>query len=1313
MTTLINREGIKPFNGENYSSWKLRMRILLIREGLWNNVVDPIPSTRNRTNEWTEADQKAVQWIVANIEDNMLDIIHNKTHAKQIWDALCETFESRSDLRILDKKDELSSMKFQGGDMRNYILSYRAVVNQLKELNDPTSNRQHILKLLRTLPAEYVQIRLAIEMTNPEQPLEWEDVTKKLVDFSNSLQLNHTTSSVKETKIENSDASSSNQINAFNSFSGRKNFRRAEQKSDQHSNSGNFDSSRNKFNRNYNSNSNSGNFDSSRNKKFNRNYSSNIKCNYCHGSGHTKINCFKLQKKNNSRNLVSNVAQSEFALIGFESSVASHVGDRLIGALDSGATRHMVNVDTILSEVTTFDEPVPIKVAKNNISMNATKKGKIFVSNNGRTGVLENVYYVPELSRNLFSVRAIERDGFVITFKNGKVFISKNGRLVAEGVAKDDLYIISFDVLHVSESASLAISDGQLWHKRFAHPGINEMRQLAKVGIFDPKIIDSENCDSCEVSKHCRNSRSTITDPCRQAQGLLERVHSDVCEITNSPCAERYFVTFIDEFSGFTSVYVLKNKSEVFDKFRSFVLSVENLLNKRIKRLRCDNGGEYSSNQFKSFCEDRGIFIEYTTAYSPESNGKSERLNRTLCERMRAVLSDSHLGHKFWPYALLYVVYSWNRIPKFDQVPAYLWYGKPPNYLKMKPFGCVAFLHVNSVHRNSKLDSTGKKCCFIGYSANGYFVYDFNLKEVVNSRDITFKEDRMYMNEHVVGPISSSVPILPSDNYIPTSSSENTVSNPSVSNNTAYSRPKRSINMPSRYDDYELNLCALLSYQDVISSPESKLWSNAITREFDSMERLKVWQVVQKPANVSLLDTTWVFKRKASDIFRARLVAKGYQQQPGIDFKDIHSPVARLVTIRVLFSFIVRHGWFMKHVDINTAFLHGTLDEEIYIAIPEGHRLYGTSNSSDLCLRLLKAMYGLKQASRQWYIELRKFFESIGMQFSEADFCLYYGLGVIVIIFVDDMVIASSSEHHIDRFISSLKSRFELSDLGPVSNFLNMNIQYDRKNRELFIDQTELIAKVLSVYGMNDCNAVRYPIENRLYSVLEGSTRPILKDNSYKALLGHMMYIMLGSRPDLCYSISLFSRFQDRATADHYTYLLNVLRYLKGTMDKKLKFDSSDNTIVSAYCDADFANESDRKSLSGNLVKFFGNIVHWSSKKQSLVTLSSTEAEYVSLCSITTEVVWMSKLISCFDICLNSPIPIYVDNSSTVCLVKNFRNNRRVKHLDIRYYFVQQYVDSKLISLERIDTNSQQADGLTKGLIGKKFLNFINFIRLV
>lgn len=305
--------------------------------------------------------------------------------------------------------------------------------------------------------------------------------------------------------------------------------------------------------------------------------------------------------------------------------------------------------------------------------------------------------------------------------------------------------------------------------------------------------------------------------------------------------------------------------------------------------------------------------------------------------------------------------------------------------------------------------------------------------------------------------------------------------------------------------------------------------------------------------------------------------------------------------MRILLSVCNQYNLFIEQLDVKNAFLNGCLKEKVFMKIPEGLKIKNTDKNK-VC-QLKRAIYGLKQAPKIWNEKFNDFMSELSFERSKSDYCLYTFLGQNVrcylLLYVDDILIASNDNEFLTVLKSKLCHNFKMKVLNSVNNFLGIKISRNFEKQVITIDQISAIENLVKKFNIENCKHFKTPMEKNL-DLKRSCDDKLNTKLPYKELLGSLMYIMMGSRPDICFSVSYFGKFQDCATDEHFKHLLRVLKYLKSTINYKLYFCRSDKNLV-GYSDADWANDNfDRKSVSGYCFKLFDNVISWSSKKQSM-----------------------------------------------------------------------------------------------------------------
>ncbi|CAH9083075.1 unnamed protein product [Cuscuta europaea] len=482
-------------------------------------------------------------------------------------------------------------------------------------------------------------------------------------------------------------------------------------------------------------------------------------------------------------------------------------------------------------------------------------------------------------------------------------------------------------------------------------------------------------------------------------------------------------------------------------------------------------------------------------------------------------------------------------------------------------------------------------------------------------------------------------------------------------------------------------------------------WVIAMQDELNQFDRLDVWTLVPKPPQKTIIGTKWVFKNKKDEegiVIRnkARLVAKGYNQQEGIDYDETFAPVARIEAIRLFLAYAAHKNFTVFQMDVKTAFLNGVLEEEVYVAQPEG---FVDPKYPDHVYKLKKALYGLKQAPRAWYDALTEFLVDSGFSKGKIDTTLFIKRQksdiILIQIYVDDIIFASSNPRLCKHFEKLMKTKFEMSMMGELNFFLGLQVR--QLSDGIFINQSKYILEMLKRFNIDGKSSMTTPMSpnNKLDSNPSG--KPVDATN-YRAIIGSLLYLT-SSRPDIVFSTCLCARFQANPKESHLTAVRRILRYLKGTVNLGLWYPKHSGFDLVGYSDADFAGcRMDRKSTSG-AVQFLGDkLVCWSSKKQNCVSTSTAEAEYVAAASCCSQILWMKTQLKDYGYTLRH-IPIYSDSQSAIAITSNPVHHSRTKHIDLRYHFIKDHVEKGDIDMYFVSSELQLADLFTKALDEKRF----------
>uniref|UniRef100_A0A2N9GPK3 Integrase catalytic domain-containing protein n=1 Tax=Fagus sylvatica TaxID=28930 RepID=A0A2N9GPK3_FAGSY len=736
-----------------------------------------------------------------------------------------------------------------------------------------------------------------------------------------------------------------------------------------------------------------------------------------------------------------------------------------------------------------------------------------------------------------------------------------------------------------------------------------------------------------------------------------------------------------------SGMLVGKGKDEALESFIHYKKEVENQLNKKIKVLRSDRGGEYES-PFGEFCSQHGIVHQTTAPYSPQQNGVAERKNRTLKEMMNAMLISSGLPQNLWGEAILSANYILNKLPqkKLDKTPYELWKGRTPSYQFLKVWGCLAKVAV-PIPKKVKIGPKTVDCVFIGYAHNSsayrFLIHksdipDMHVNTIIESRNASFFEEIFPCKPTQETNSLNSL----KRNLESTSSTSHDQELMEERNEVEPRRSKRTKTSKTFGPDF---LTFMLedepqSFKEAMSMPEAPLWKEAVNSEIESILQNHTWELVDLPPGCKPLGYKWIFKRKMKadgsiDKYKARLVVKGYKQKEGVDYFDTYSPVTRITSIRMLIAIAALYNLEIHQMDVKTAFLNGELDEEIYMEQPEGFIVPGKEKK--VC-RLVKSLYGLKQAPKQWHEKFDNAMMSNGFRINECDKCVYIKNTtsgyVIVCLYVDDMLIMD----------------------------VILGIKITRTSDGLVLSQSHYIKKVLEKFGRYDDSPVKTPIDVNLH--LTKNKGNGISQLEYSQIIGSLMYIMNCTRPDIAYSVSKLSRYTSNPGEDHWKAIVRVLRYLKYTLNYGVHY-TRYPAVLEGYSDANWISDTnDTKSTSGYVFTLGGAAVSWKSSKQTCIARSTIESEFIALDKAGEEAEWLRHFLEDMPMWTKPvpPICIHCDSQSAIGRAQSYMYNGKSRHIRRRHNTVRQLLSNGIISIDYIKSKDNIADPLTKGLSGER-----------
>ncbi|PRQ50961.1 putative RNA-directed DNA polymerase [Rosa chinensis] len=683
-----------------------------------------------------------------------------------------------------------------------------------------------------------------------------------------------------------------------------------------------------------------------------------------------------------------------------------------------------------------------------------------------------------------------------------------------------------------------------------------------------------------------------------------------------------------------------------------------------------------------------------------------------------------------------------------------------PDYYFLKSYGCACYPWLKP-YSSHKFDSRSRRCVFIGYGTQhkGYRCLDPVSGKVYISRHVTFDENTFPFQEPSLQPpfhnpishsqpTSTSVPsilplpplplptpiITPSPPLpsLPTTPTVHTPSPPSSSppppppppplpirrprppagppTHNMQTRLKSGISKPKAFITKHPFVGVMLASSPPPKIPNTFLqaskdpnWVAAMKEEIHALHKTSTWTLVPPHSSQNLVGSKWIFRIKQRadgtvDRYKARLVAQGFHQKAGLDYSETFSPVAKPTTIRVLLSMAVQYDWPISQLDVSNAFLHGHLQETVYMAQPPG---FVDPQRPDYVCQLHKSLYGLKQAPRAWYEELHQCLLSLGFSSSTADSSLFVKVDhhiTFLLVYVDDIILTGNSPTFCQQLVEQLNTKFAMKNLGPLHYFLGLEVI--RTSHSLFLHQSKYTYDLLARHKMLDVKPTATPESS--IKLDNHSGEPLSDPSAYRSMVGALQYLTW-TRPDIAHAVSQVCQHMHHPRSTHLVAVKRIFRYLKGTPNHGLTF-TKGPFLLTTFSDADWAGcPIDRRSTTGYCVFLGNNLISWSAKKQSSVSRSSTEAEYRALALSVAEVLWLCYLFRDLRISLRQPPSFYCDNVSSIALAANPVLHSRTKHVDIDYHFIREPIARRSIQVHHVSSSANLADIFTKSLSKQRF----------
>ena len=730
----------------------------------------------------------------------------------------------------------------------------------------------------------------------------------------------------------------------------------------------------------------------------------------------------------------------------------------------------------------------------------------------------------------------------------------------------------------------------------------------------------------------------------------------------------QYYILFVDDYSRYVTVQFLKTKNEAAKAVQNYL---SHLITQGIntRAIRVDRGTEFVNDNLQTWCLQRGIEIQMTAPYSSSQNGTAERMNCTLVELARAMLTARKVPEFLWEFAVAHAAYLRNRsftraVP--DATPYERRFGKKPDVSHLREFGTPVWILSEGPSVPRKMLPKSVEKLFIGFddAARAVKYFSKDSRKVLISRNFRFIKPSITLptdtglthpiddaregeaargvHDKIPGPDTMRIDSLPSrkrpadeDGDVNPRKTRGVkidfkrLDNP-FSDNEEDEDAMIAIQMIYDESYYAAANDAPLNLKEAKKSEDWDEWESGIRAELEQLEAMGTWELVPKPPGVVPIPNKWTFVKKTDIIglikqFKARLVAKGCSQRPGFDFNETYSPVVRLETVRLVLAMVPDRDLRIQQMDVKGAYLNGVLKEDVYMKQPEGYE-----DGTDRVCHLLKTLYGLKQLGREWNNQLNQGMQTIGFVRLISDPCAYIRGDdkdfQIVTVWVDDLLIFATSDKGMRETKAQIAQKWRITDLGEPAKIIGIEVKHTRDS--ISISQKVYINSILRKEGLDRANPVATPLDPNVRIEPNPDQSEGEDCNSYARLLGELQYLASATRPDIAFAVHRLASFTRNPSLQYQGMLKRIVRYLAGTQDYGITYRKSyiPKSPILGYANAAFGNTDERKSTTGIVFTSGGGAISWRSKKQTLVALSTTEAEYIALAHAGADARWLRNI---------------------------------------------------------------------------------------
>ena len=896
-------------------------------------------------------------------------------------------------------------------------------------------------------------------------------------------------------------------------------------------------------------------------------------------------------------------------------------------------------------------------------------------------------------------------------------------------------------------TAPVLSPDAVLLHERLGHPCDRVMVQATRVSM-----ASDTTCTVCALAKsrHAPVPHAVaVTQPLRPGSVIAVDIMGPIR--TPTFAGGKYALAFVDRASrAIVGAYVMKTKDEASDFMVKLAADAPQLTNQAVRLglgviLQTDDDSVFRSIKFRTMCAKYGVQLRCSAPYLSAQNGLIERIWGTIMPRIRALLIGGHLPDEFWGLAFKHAVALYNMLPHsaLDGVsPLQAATGIAPDLSVLRVFGAVTFA-VLPIADRTKLAPVARQGVWVGYQPLNQCdkVYLADTRVVIEvPRPKVDEREAVRGGAFRTTPRASDIRPAGEADEIAVAIDVPAVHLPDVA-------PTFPSATPDTADDYdqpaamwasEALATAFAAVPDgtaptpaienptsvaqAFSGPQAAQWKAGIRAEFATQKKNRTWDLIpvtEVPPGAQIFNPVVVFRLKFDGDgvlltgmrgFKVRICVQGFIQRPD-SVGGTFAAVTRLDSVRMALAVAAQLGWSVSHADVVSAFLNVRLPEPRYMRVPPGVDAVDDNGTPVIC-RVYNALNGFIDSPRLFAQHLTSVLLAFGFQRCVADPCVYVrarsddSSAMILAVWVDDLLAVSPTHADATTFFAALNQKLPVVDEGPVKWYLGMAISISKA--EIKITQTAYVRGLMQrVYGLDAAGfkPVDTPFETGTMPRRAQLGDDMIDATKYRALVGALLYVTVCTRPDVAFAVGQLARHMAAPTADHWTAATRVTRYLVTTADEGITYQIGSSMTLSGYADASYATDEDTRRSVGAAVFFVaGGPIAWRSRTQAIVSLSSTEAEYIALCEAAQDSVFLRRVYAAMTGGDEQPVLLREDSQPCIALASDPTLVKRAsRHVQVKYHFIRQCVADGSVRLRNVASVRMVADILTKALPRPQF----------